>query len=95
MKNIRTRLSPRYLAALRAQEQTILALDIDRALERLTPRLRDVLVARFLTGESCAEIGRRYGRTEQTISSWVREAIREMKLQLEEPDRDAVEEDAR
>jgi RNA polymerase sigma factor (sigma-70 family) len=69
---------------LHSQEQAILALDIDSALERLTPLLRDVLVARYLTGESCAEIGRRYGRTEQTISSWVRAAVREMKLCLEE-----------
>jgi RNA polymerase sigma factor (sigma-70 family) len=72
------------LNALQTQEQAILALDIDKALERLTPQLRDVLVARYLTGESCAEIGRRYGRTEQTISSWVRRAVREMRLYFEE-----------
>jgi RNA polymerase sigma-70 factor (ECF subfamily) len=71
------------LNALDAGEQALLRLDIDRALAQLTPLLRDVLVARFLAGESCAEIGRRYGRTEQTISGWVREAIREMRLQLE------------
>jgi RNA polymerase sigma-70 factor, ECF subfamily len=74
------------LNALQAEEQALLKLDIDRALAQLAPLLRDVLIARFLTGESCAEIGRRYGRTEQTISSWVREAMRQMKLQLEEPD---------
>jgi RNA polymerase sigma factor (sigma-70 family) len=73
--------------ALQAHEQAMLALDIDKALERLTPQLRDVLVARYLTGESCAEIGRRYGRTEQTISSWVRAAVREMKLYFEEQTR--------
>ena len=73
------------LNSLQAVEQIALKLDIDRALERLTPRLREVLVARFLTGESCAEIGLRCGRTEQTVSGWVREAIREMKLHLEEP----------
>jgi len=77
------------LNALRTQEQAILALDIDQALERLTPQLRDVLVARYLTGESCAEIGRRYGRTEQTISSWVRAAVREMRLYFEAHDRTA------
>ncbi len=73
------------LNSLRAEEQTLLKLDIDRALQRLTRHLRHVLVARFITGESCAEIGLRYGRTEQTVSGWVREAIREMKLHLEEP----------
>ena len=61
-----------------------LRLDIDEALARLTPLLRDVVVARFISGESCAEIGRRYSRTEQTVSGWVREAVREMKLHLEE-----------
>jgi RNA polymerase sigma factor (sigma-70 family) len=69
---------------LQFQEQALLALDIDRALERLTPQLRDVLVARFLIGESCAEIGRRYGRTEQTISGWVRAAVREMRSYFEQ-----------
>ena len=68
-----------------AEEHKLLALDIDRALEELEPRLRDVLVARFITGESAAEIGRRYGRTEQTVTGWIREAIRQMKLHLEEP----------
>jgi len=62
--------------------QESLRLDIDQALGRLTPRLREVLVARFLVGESCAEIGRRHGRTEQTISSWVRQALGEMRLHL-------------
>jgi len=75
------------LNALRREEQKLLALDIDEALERLTPLLRDVLVSRLIDGESCAEIGRRYDRTEQTISAWVRQAIREMKEHLEGPDR--------
>jgi RNA polymerase sigma factor (sigma-70 family) len=70
--------------ALESEQLNFLALDIDQALAQLVPRLRDVLVARFLTGESCAEIGRRYGRTEQTISGWVREAIQQMKLHLAE-----------
>jgi RNA polymerase sigma-70 factor, ECF subfamily len=78
------------LNALRAGEQKLLALDIDRALEQLTPLLRDVLVSRLLAGESCAEIGRRYDRTEQTISAWVRQSIREMKRHLEEADRISV-----
>jgi len=75
------------LNALETHEQAILAIDIDKAMERLSPRLRDVLVARYLIGESCAEIGERYGRTEQTISSWVRAGTREMRLYFEERDR--------
>jgi len=67
------------LKSLRADEQKRLALDIDQALERLSPLLRDVIISRFLTGESCAEIGKRYRRTEQTVSGWVRQALREMK----------------
>ena len=67
------------LNALRAEEQKLLALDIDQALERLSPLLRDVIVSRFLMGESCAEIGQRYRRTEQTVSGWVRQALKEMK----------------
>jgi RNA polymerase sigma-70 factor (ECF subfamily) len=65
-------------------KRAMLKIDIDQALERLSPKLREVLIARFITGESCAEIAERYGRTEQTISGWVREAIREMKACLEE-----------
>jgi DNA-directed RNA polymerase specialized sigma24 family protein len=45
----------------------------------LSPRSREVLVAHFLSGESCADIGRRHRRTEQTISSWVRQALQEMR----------------
>jgi RNA polymerase sigma factor (sigma-70 family) len=67
------------LNALQAEEQKLLALDIDQALRQLTPLLRDILVSRLINGESCSEIGRRYDRTEQTISAWVRQAIREMK----------------
>jgi RNA polymerase sigma factor (sigma-70 family) len=78
------------LNAAHAEEQKLLALDIDQALEQLSPLLRDVLVSRLLDGESCAEIGRRYHRTEQTISAWVRQAVREMKQHLEEPDRVTV-----
>jgi RNA polymerase sigma factor (sigma-70 family) len=75
------------LNALDAEQQALLRLDIDQALAQLSPLLREVLVARFIGGESCAEIGRRHDRTEQTVSGWVREAIRQMKLQLEKPDR--------
>ena len=78
------------LKALSPEDQTLLAMDIDKALEQLTPQLREVLVARFITGESCAEIGQRYGRTEQSISGWVRQALREMKLQLEGASRGAA-----
>lgn len=74
------------LNALEGEKQTLLKLDLDQALAQLTPLLRDVLVSRFLAGESCAEIGRRYDRTEQTVSSWVRQGLREIKQHLEEPD---------
>jgi RNA polymerase sigma factor (sigma-70 family) len=70
--------------ALSPEEQVILKMDVDAALERLSPHLRDALLSRFLGGESAAEIGRRYDRTEQTISSWIREAVREMKICLGE-----------
>lgn len=72
------------LKSLHSLEHTLLAIDIDRALEQLDPHLREVLVARYIDGESCAEIGLRHGRTEQTVSGWVREALRQMKTHLEE-----------
>jgi RNA polymerase sigma-70 factor (ECF subfamily) len=72
------------LNALEGEQQARLMLDIDDALERLTPLLRGVLVARFLEGETCAEIGRRHGRTEQTVSGWLRRAVQEMKAHLVE-----------
>ena len=40
------------LNVLQPEEQALLKLDLDRALAQLTPRLREVLVVRFLTGES-------------------------------------------
>ena len=70
------------LNSLQANEQKLLAMDIDQALQSLTPLLRDVIVSRLINGESAAEIGRRYGRTEQTVSGWVRLALREMKQHL-------------
>ncbi|HEX2101246.1 MAG TPA: sigma-70 family RNA polymerase sigma factor, partial [Candidatus Synoicihabitans sp.] len=63
--------------------------DLDFALEQLDVLSRDVLVARFLDGASCAEIGRRYGRTEQTASGWLRRALSELKVCLEASRRDA------
>lgn len=69
--------------SLTPSDQAQLAMDIDDALEQLTPRLREVLVARYLDGESCAEIGRRHGRTEQCISGWIRQAIQELKTHFE------------
>ncbi len=66
------------------QARRMLALDLDQALGRLAPLLREVLVARYLNGESCAEIGKRHGRTEQTISGWVRAAIQQMKMHLKD-----------
>jgi RNA polymerase sigma-70 factor (ECF subfamily) len=67
---------------LSADDQLLLEMDLDAALSRLEPRLRDVLVSRFVGGESAAEIGQRYGRTEQAITGWIREAIRQMKINL-------------
>jgi RNA polymerase sigma-70 factor, ECF subfamily len=75
------------LSALAAEEQKRLMLDVDQALEKLSAQARDVLVSRYLAGESCAEIGRRYGRTEQTVSAWVRDAVQQMKNHLIELDR--------
>ena len=72
---------------LPAEEQVLLKMDLDAALGRLTPQLRDVLLSRYLSGESAAEIGQRYGRTEQTISAWVRDAVRQMKVHLGESHR--------
>ena len=71
-------------STLSLDEQVLLKMDIDTALQRLDPQLRDVLVSRFVSGESAAEIGHRYDRTEQTISSWIREAVREMRIHLGE-----------
>ena len=68
--------------ALSVADRTALAADLDRALARLSPRLRDVLLARHVDGETAAEIGRRYGRTEQSITSWLRQAIAEVRREL-------------
>jgi RNA polymerase sigma factor (sigma-70 family) len=72
-------------STLDIEEQAQLKIDVDRALGQLSPQARDVLIARCLDGESAAEIGRRYGRTEQTITSWVRQAMREMQVHLGAP----------
>ena len=68
---------------LSPDDQLLLQIDLDKALARLDPRLRDVLVARFINGESALEIGRRYNRTEQAITGWIRQAIRQMKILLD------------
>jgi RNA polymerase sigma-70 factor (ECF subfamily) len=67
---------------LSSDDQILLEMDLDNALSRLEPRLRDVLISRFITGESAAEIGQRYGRTEQSITGWIREATMQMKIYL-------------
>jgi RNA polymerase sigma-70 factor (ECF subfamily) len=78
---------------LSADDQILLDMDLDNALNRLEPRLRDVLISRFITGESAAEIGRRYGRTEQSITGWIREATMQMKIYLgDERSRDRITE---
>jgi RNA polymerase sigma factor (sigma-70 family) len=68
--------------ALPAEEQSLLAMDVDDALARLTPRSREMLVSRYLNGESAATIARRHGRTEQSITSWIRQALDEARLHL-------------
>jgi RNA polymerase sigma factor (sigma-70 family) len=71
-----------------SDDQLLLEMDLDHALARLEPRLRDVLVARFIGGESAAQIGERYERTEQAVTGWIREAIRQMRVFLgDESDR--------
>jgi RNA polymerase sigma-70 factor (ECF subfamily) len=67
---------------LSSDDQILLEMDLDNALSRLEPRFRDVLISRFITGESAAEIGQRYGRTEQSITGWIREATLQMKIYL-------------
>lgn len=74
------------LNGLEAEQKKLLMIDIDHALEQLAPQTRDVLVSRFLAHESCAEIGRRYGRTEQSVSGWVRQGVQEMKVLLAKSD---------
>ena len=64
-------------------ELTLLKIDLHQALDRLSPHLHEVLVLRFIHGESCAEIGKRYQRTEQTVSGWVRQGIASIKNHLE------------
>lgn len=67
---------------LNAEEQAQLAIDVDRALAALSPRVREVIVARFIDGESAAQIGKRHGRTEQTITTWLRQGIAELRVPL-------------
>lgn len=67
---------------LSPDERSLLILDIDKGLESLNPQLRDVLLARFIQGESCAEIAGRYGCTEQTVSGWIRRALVKMQRYL-------------
>jgi RNA polymerase sigma-70 factor (ECF subfamily) len=83
------------LGSLSAEEQLLLRMDVDEALGRLSPRTRDVLVSRFLDGASSAEIGLRYGRTEQTITAWVRQGVRELQVHLGESRGGAVRQEER
>lgn len=66
------------------EEATLLRLDLANALARLPTRLREVVIARYVHGESAAEIGRRVGRTEQTVTAWLREATSRMRENLRE-----------
>ena len=72
------------MSASHELERRHLAMDIDDALAGLPPLMREVLVARFINGESCAEIGRWHGRTQQTVSSWVRKATKQLKHRFKE-----------
>jgi DNA-directed RNA polymerase specialized sigma24 family protein len=78
-------LVPDSQVSVRTQRSS-LETDLGEALARLTPRLRDVLVSRFVIGESCAEIARRHERTEQCISGWIRQAVRNVRDYLSEPE---------
>jgi hypothetical protein len=62
----------------------------------LPSHLRDAVVSRLVVGESCASIGARHGRTEQTVSGWLRSSLAELKRLLDEPvqetaDRESME----
>jgi RNA polymerase sigma-70 factor (ECF subfamily) len=70
--------------SLDAADRAMLRLDIDQSLERLSTKLRDVLISRYITGESSAEIAKRYGRTEQAVSGWIRDALQQMRNYLDE-----------
>ena len=65
-----------------SEERLLLRLDLSYGLARLSARLRAVVVARHVRGESAAEIGRRLGRTEQTITAWLREALTQLRHDL-------------
>ncbi len=70
--------------SLEVEEQAHLSMDLDRALASLPPHERDALLSRYIDGESAAEIGRRYGRTEQTVTTWLRRAVAKLRQQLDE-----------
>jgi RNA polymerase sigma-70 factor (ECF subfamily) len=65
-----------------AEAEILLKIDLDWALSRLPSTLREVVIARYVDGETAAEIGRRVGRTPQTITTWLRQAITELREQL-------------
>ena len=65
--------------SLEAEKNAQLRMDVDAALAWLTPQLRAIVISRFVDGESAAEIGRRYSRTEQTVTGWLRQAMRDMR----------------
>lgn len=70
------------LSLIENEKRELLKEDVARALSLLNPLVREVMIARFLDGESCAEIARRLHKTEQTISSWVRRAIERLQFHL-------------
>lgn len=58
-------------------------MDLARGIAALPPQLREVIIARFHRGETAAHIARRYGRTQQTVTSWLRQGIRELRQMVE------------
>ena len=65
------------------EERIHRGMDLARGLAALPPRLREVMIARFHRGETAAHIARRYGRTQQTVTSWLRQGIRELRQMVE------------
>jgi len=68
---------------LDCEEHIHRGMDLARGLAALPPRLREVIIARFHRGETAAHIARRYGRTQQTVTSWLRQGIRELRQMVE------------
>jgi len=55
---------------------------IEAALAKLTPRLRDMVVSFYYTGETYVEIGKRYGITKPSVDSALRTARGQLRRHL-------------